>query len=340
MLPTASKSNHLFLSLFEAHGCTISEDVVDEYRRVAVLKSDSAILTIQQDPTIVLDTGRSGYTYAVVFHPDGIHLLSGGSHGIHRWLLADGQEVGKQAGMIVASICVSRDHKWIVCGAVQGASVWDAELREKVIDVERKNTVCAVDVSSDSTRFATGTAKEASIWSISSGERLVGTLRQDGGITGIKFSPNGEHIATACFTSGSIRVFDTHNGDKLITIESNITHQSILSTLLAWSNDGKQFFSANKDNKAGSFQVSTGPQLAESQILSDDDENIGSIALSTNGKFLAAYAGHTISFLDTQHCLRSTQSSGTVKQLDQLPFPRIVAILQMVEMTGKSMCVT
>ena len=81
-------------------------------------------------------------------------------------------------GMNMFAIAVSRDQRWIVCGA-EGASVWDGEMGEKVIDVEDTNRVWAVDVSPDSTRFATGTDEDARIWGITSGERLVGPLKHD-----------------------------------------------------------------------------------------------------------------------------------------------------------------
>ncbi|KAH0834757.1 hypothetical protein J3R83DRAFT_10342, partial [Lanmaoa asiatica] len=87
--------------------------------------------------------------------------------------------------------------------------VWDEEMLEKVLDVEGTNLVFAIDVSPDSTRFATGIYPTASIWSITSGERLVGPLHHNGSVFGIRFSLDGEHIATACF-DGSIRVFDSH----------------------------------------------------------------------------------------------------------------------------------
>ena len=68
-------------------------------------------------------------------------------------------------------------------------------LREKVT-----NTVIAIDVSSDST-------------SISSGERLVGPLKHDRAVTGIKFSPNGGLIAVACY-GGPVRVFDSRTREE------------------------------------------------------------------------------------------------------------------------------
>ena len=131
------------------------------------------MLTTQEDPIVMLDTGRSGGVYAVVFHPDGMHLLGGSGDGIRQWRLVDGQEVGKQMGMQLRAISISRDDKWIICGTEEGgANVWDAEMREKVIDVEGTTAVYATDVSPDSTTFATGTENdEASIWNMFTEER-------------------------------------------------------------------------------------------------------------------------------------------------------------------------
>ena len=241
--------------------------------------------------------------YTVAFHPDGIHLLGGSNDGIQRLRLADGQEVGKQMGIRSFAIAVSRDHRWIVAGMGKGgASVWDAELREKVIDVEDTNTVWAVDVSPDSTRFATGTEEDASIWSISSGERLVGplALKHDSPfVRGIRFSPNGMHIASA--SRDSIHVFDSRTGDELINIKTTAP-SLLINTPLAWSNDGRQLFAVSNDKKIKAFEVSTGSQLTESPILNGGD--VESIALATSGKFIATHAGRTIYFLDTSTLTR------------------------------------
>ena len=137
------------------------------------------------------------------------------------------------------AVSTSRDHKRVVFGTWDGASVWDADLRDKVIHVEVGNDVRALDVSPDSTRFVTGTARSgASVWSISSGERLVDPLEHDSYVTGIRFSPNGKYIATAC-SGGSVRVFESRTGDRLITIDV-VTPWQHPATPLAWSDDGQQ----------------------------------------------------------------------------------------------------
>ena len=202
--------------------------------------------------------------------------------------------------MELRAICVSKDQKWIVCGAEKGVSVWDGEMNEKVIDVQGTNGVWAVDVSPDSTRFATGTrAKEASVWSLTSGERLVGPLQHDDYVNGVRFSPTGEHIATAC-RGDSISIFDSQTGSQLVCIKTDIPIW--LGTPLAWSNDAQQIFTASRENKIRSFDVATGSQLAESQIL--DGEGFHSIALATNGKFIAAFTRQSISFMDTSTLAR------------------------------------
>ncbi|KAG8212891.1 quinon protein alcohol dehydrogenase-like superfamily, partial [Butyriboletus roseoflavus] len=263
-----------------------------------------AMLTIQEDQTIVLDTGRSGWVSAIAFQPDGKHLLGGSEDGIRRWRLSDGQEVTMQMGTRVYSISVSRDGKWIACGAEKGASVWDGEMREKVIDMEGGNEVWAVDISLDSTRFATGTNEAASIWSLKTGERLVGPLKHDNiAVTGVEFSPGGEHIATACWGGSEIRIFDSRNGDELITINA-ITPKFAAATPLAWSSDGQRIFATSQDNKIKSFDVSTGSQLAELQILSQR-YYVHSLALAPNGKFIATFGDRLIVFLDTSTLSRT-----------------------------------
>jgi WD40 repeat protein len=247
---------------------------------------------------MVIKTGDRYALFSVAFHSDGMQLLGGKQVGLQQWRVADGQEVGNQMEMYVLAISVSGDGKWIVCGTMKGASVWDAKTQEKAIEVEGTHDVTAVDISPESTRFATTTDSEvhtASIWNIITGKRLVGPLQQDSYFDGIKFSPSGAHIATA--NHDSIRVFDSHNGNQLITIDARIPRWGA-TTPLAWSNNGQQLFAASRDRKIKAFDVSTGSQLAELQVHGDDGEVV-SIALAANGKFLATFAWHSISFWDT-----------------------------------------
>ena len=132
--------------------------------------------------------------------------------------------------------------------------------------------------------------------SIANGDRLVGPLEHDSSVRGIKFSPDGRHIATACNSKNSIRVFDSHNGDQLIVIENPLTNWDPMVPI-DWSVDG-QLFSMSTGGKIKSFDTSSGSQLAEWEIH-EHGGNLMSIAISANGKFLASFAGHSVSFWDT-----------------------------------------
>jgi WD40 repeat protein len=259
----------------------------------------------------VIETGDERAIYSVAFHSNGMQLLSGKTDGLRRWRVADGgQEVANRMLTDVNAIAVSRDGKWIVCGAMKGASVWDATAQEKAIEVEGAHSVGAVDISPESTKFATATDDNyASIWNIITGERLVGPLQHDDYIAGITFSPSGEHIATAV-AGQSIRVFDSRNGDQLIIIKTDIPSRSPI-TPLAWSNNGQQFFTASSGRKIKSFDVSTGSQLAELQVPGRDE--VMSIALATNGSSLLPPPTVPSRSVTHLHSLGSAQSSRTAK---------------------------
>jgi len=254
----------------------------------------------------VIETGDRYTIFSLAFHPDGAHLFSGAVDGIRQWRVADGQQVETRMGTDpTRAISVSRDRRWIVCGTSKGASVWDAKTQEKVIEVESGTGINTVDISPDSTRFATGTTvpndKKSSIaiWNVLTGERVVGPLQHDGfAISGVKFSPNGERIATVCPAENSLRVFDSHNGDQLVRINHIGLSKTrwIAITPLAWSSN-QHIFVASGSKTIMSFDVSTGSQLAEWQV--HDDSNVESIALASNGKFLATFAGSSIMFWDT-----------------------------------------
>ena len=246
--------------------------------------------------------GRAGMVWAVAFHPDGKHFFDGTYNEIRRWRVADVQELGKQTGMTVYAISVSKDQKWVACGTRQGASVWDAELREKVVEVGSGGSwVLSVDVAPDCSRFATGTGGgQVTIWSITTGEKLLGPLGYGSDVNGVTFSPDGGRLA-ACFYDSTIRILDAHNGNQLISISiaenlNPIPFNSLLP--IAWSTHGQQVFAVSTDYKIKSFDSSTGFPHTDWQIHENSNGPM-SIALSTNGKFIASSAGCFVSFWDT-----------------------------------------
>ena len=150
--------------------------------------------------------------------------------------------------------------------------VWDAKTHEKVLNITgHTNTVYSVDVSPDSTKFATGSAdKHVFVWNIITGDKLVGPLKHKGYVVAVSFSPNGDRIATATAENPdakSIRIYDSENGQLLLNIPS--TFGRCTSPCLAWSADGRQLFAASRYKQVKRFNTSSGPCLAHGLFMVD-----------------------------------------------------------------------
>jgi WD40 repeat protein len=206
-----------------------------------------------------------------------------------------------------------------VIGVKGGASVWDAKTHDKVVHKVVTDFVLTVDISPDSTKFAAGTglhepvdSPSVNVWNVTTGERVVGPLQHDGSVVGVKFSPNGNHIATAT-QKHHIRIFNSRNGDQLIFIDNPMPRWSAI-TPIVWPSDGR-LFAISEGGKIKSFDTSTGSQLSEWQIHNNDSGDLISLALSANSKFIASSAGHSVSFWDTS---THTQLGSVLKDVDRI----------------------
>ena len=243
--------------------------------------------------TIKID-GRS-VPSSVTFLVDGKHVVSGGDdRKIRCWRVKDGKEVGTpmDTGYGACGIAVSRDGKWIVSATWKSAQVWSAKSRKKVTEIrEHTKWVYAVDVSPDSTRIATGSDdKTACVWSLSTGQRLLGPWKYDDSVFAVKFSPDGRFIATA--TKTFIRIYDGRDGNLVVDVPIQVTFSPNHS--LAWSSNSKQLFVVSS-GKIICLDASTGATLSQWSIHDNEDNRI---ALASDGAFIAASAGPSLSFWD------------------------------------------
>ena len=236
----------------------------------------------------------------VAFVGDAGHIVGGDGDKIRRWQVNDGKEVGQpiDPGSNVYSIAVSRDGKWIVCGTFSGpVVVWDAESDEKASEFTgHDQAVRAVDISPDATRIASGsTDKTACVWSRSTGEQLLDPLEHDFYVAAVKISPDGQFIATATWNRHSVRVYNSRDGRLLF--DSPIRVGSPWHQSLAWVSDSKQLFALSLGGEIHCVDVTNGRILCAWTIHSN--YNIRCIALASNGAFIAASAGSSVSFWDT-----------------------------------------
>lgn len=242
-----------------------------------------------------------GSVNSVAFLVDGKHIVSGGDEGkIRRWQMEDGKEVGTpmDAGSAVCNVSLSQDGRWIVGGLGSGrVAVWDAESLEQVTEFKaHTNRVNAVDVSPDGKRIATGSLDDtACVWSLLTGQRLLGPLQHNFTVVAAKFSPDGGLVATATFERDSVRIYDGQNGHLLADFPIKVG--SCFNGSLAWDRDSKRLFALSRDGHINYLDVSNGTALSKWRIHKTIDG--GCVALSGNGRFVAASGELWVSFWDT-----------------------------------------
>ena len=258
--------------------------------------------------TIEIDARHT--IYSLAFVKGAKQVLSGGSEGkLRRWRVSDGGKIGEPiqgGGGEIYAVAVSPDGKWLVCGLkpVNGEAnveVWNAQTHKKVFDIwDHKNLVFSVDISADSTTFATGSKDEtAFIWSMTTGKRLVGPLQHDGSwVMSVRLSPSGgHHIATAASTVGnqktmSVRIYNSDNGRLLLRLPSKVSKSG--SASLAWSADARQLFVA-LNGEVELFDASSGSSLSKWAIPGGSPIRIAS---ARNQKFIVVSTNSSVSFWD------------------------------------------
>jgi len=197
-------------------------------------------------------------------------------------------------GGLITAMALSPDGNWIVCNGWRVSTVWSMRTRQRALTVnEHSRWVDAVDVSPDSSRFATGSNdKTVIIWDIATGKRLVGPLQHNGFVRGVKFSPNGDRIATG--DQETLRVYNAVSGELLTTFQVPI--DSWPSTPIWWSNAQSIF--AISSNTFIHLDANTGRTFSSWTLPGAPVNNFRSIILASNRRFVASHVGSSISFWD------------------------------------------
>ena len=258
--------------------------------------------TVREQQAILIKIDSGDNIQSVAFLVDGKHIVGGGREGkIRCWRVEDGALTGTMnAGSHVWDIAVSGDGKWVVNGTTDGlVIVWSAASYEKVIAFAAHTSaaVGAVDVSPDGTRIATASDdKTACVWSLSTGQRLLGPLHHGDTVVAVKFSPDGGLIATVTWNYHRVQIFDGWYGHPLVDVE--IRASPSINRSFAWTSDSKQLFVLSDDGNINCVDVPTGVTRSQWPIYGSH-LNPKCIALVSDGTFLAASAYPSVSFWDT-----------------------------------------
>ena len=222
---------------------------------------------------------------------------------IRQWSFKYGTQVGEpiKGNEHVRALALSGDCKWIVSGEFKLASVWNRHTWKKALEVQGHTLdIEAVDISPDSTRFATGARdNKAIIWDISTGRRLLGPLEHGDSVMAVKFSPDGDHIATATWNHECLRVYSAHTGQLIRTVSV----KAYGLAPIAWSSDSQRIF-ASSLNSIKHIYVDTGTIIIQWGITGDTDGAQGSLTMPSNGRFIACFVGSSLSLLDASSGVR------------------------------------
>ncbi|KAN0088035.1 WD40-repeat-containing domain protein [Tylopilus felleus] len=232
---------------------------------------------------------------AVTFSADGKHLLSGGrDQNVQVWRVLDGQRVATIKAKDVLCLAVSKNGKWIAGGRFCGdVFVWDAETYKRVWDYWEDSSIEALDFSSDSTKFVSGSWDgTATVWDVASGEKIWTLQHKRPAMTAVKFSSDGDRIATAIY-KGSVRVSGCgcNNGQLLVDIPATVT---------CWQNNGLRWFNNHifvvSDNKIKQLDPSTGSIVSEWAV--PNSNYYSCIAIPRDGEFIACSTSRSVIFWD------------------------------------------
>ncbi|KAG8215718.1 WD40-repeat-containing domain protein, partial [Butyriboletus roseoflavus] len=253
---------------------------------------------------IEIDAGND--LKAVRFSPTGEYLVSGSSGGVGVWRVEDGTKVATMAANYVRCLAVSKNGRWIAVATLSDkVIVWDAKTYEQVfshqedigiisaVDFDAKPHQDGVDGSSrDSTRLVLGSSNTtASVLDIATRKRVLGPLRHGKAVIAVKYSPQGDRIATAAYEGQSVRVYDSDDGRLLVDIKATVTPQ--MNNGLLWSNDQLIIVS---DGKIKRIEASTGSTVSEWPIPNANENSC--IALPQHGEFIAYSTNDTVTFWD------------------------------------------
>ena len=192
----------------------------------------------------------------------------------------------------VLVVAMSNDGKWIVSGELgRKLTVWDAKTHKKAVESTLPNAkwVNVLDVSPGSTRFASAsTDGTVNIWSLMTGQRVVGPLEHNNRVECVVFSPDGDQVATAG-AHDCLRIWDSRDGNLLVEVPGFFPES------LVWWHDDRIFASTPFTQRW--IDALSGSTILEFPQIEDATTKVH-LAVSRNRSSLASLNDHGVRLWD------------------------------------------
>jgi WD40 repeat protein len=184
------------------------------------------------------------------------------------------------------------------------ARVWDLASGAELRVLPHRDGVVGVAFSPDGTRLATASGDIARVWNLATASNTARvwdladgavqhTLRHEGMVVGVAFSPDGTHLATAsgdiarvwnlATASNTARVWDLADG----AVQHTLRHEGMVVGV-AFSPDGTRLATTSSDT-ARVWNLADGAEL---RALRHEKKVVG-VAFSPDGTYLATASSNT-----------------------------------------------
>jgi WD40 repeat protein len=253
-------------------------------RRIAIGGDETDIQMWNQDGTVTVLHGHTGYVRSLAFTPDGTQLISGGYDEFAIvWDVARARPVTRLTGHAseLYAVAASPDGRTVATGSRDSSVLlFDRDSQPMTGPVDN---ITAVSVSPDGRRVAASSRDTtASVWDTSTRARVAMLAGHGQRVADVRFSPTGRLIATAG-DDRTIRLWDA----TAFTLTRTLTGHTGEVTSLAFRPDGAVLASGGADMTVRLWDVATGRQLRPSLRL---PEVAVRVVFAANGQTLVATA--------------------------------------------------
>jgi len=180
------------------------------------------------------------------------------------------------------AIFAAGKHGQIIASSGPRMQIWDSSRRVFTSGpIDHPSIVQSISASPDGCCIATATTEydsSARVWDIVTGKQKGLSMRQDGGIGTIHFSPNGKTLLTAAW-NGVAQIWDASTG---VPVTAAMQHLSAIVDA-RFSPDGGLVATASKDGTARIWDANTGEAVG---LPLRHQKEVTAIAFSPSGEYL------------------------------------------------------